>query len=41
MPARFGPAKQNVRISAVAVDIDPETGRAQDIERLSVMAESP
>lgn len=41
MPGRFGPAKQNVRINAVAVDIDPETGRAQGIERLSVKAESP
>ena len=41
LPARFGPAKQNVRIDAVAVDIDPETGRAQGIERLSVKAESP
>jgi metallophosphoesterase (TIGR00282 family) len=40
MPARFGPAKRNVRISAVTVDIDPETGRAQGIERLSVKAES-
>jgi hypothetical protein len=41
LPARFGPAKQNVRINAVAVDVDPETGRARGIERLSVQAESP
>lgn len=41
LPARFGPAKQNVRINAVVVDIDPETGQAQGIERVSVKAESP
>ena len=41
LPGRFGPAKRNVRINAVAVDVDPETGRARGIERLSVKAESP
>ena len=41
MPARFGPAKENVSINAVIVDIDLETGRAQSIERISVKAESP
>lgn len=40
LPGRFGPAKQNVRINAVVVDIDPETGLAQGIERVSVKAES-
>ena len=41
MPVRFETAKRDVRINAVAVDIDPETGRARGIERLSVRAESP
>jgi metallophosphoesterase (TIGR00282 family) len=40
MPARFGPAKRNVQIKAVQVEIDIETGRAQGIERLSVKAQS-
>ncbi len=40
MPARFGPAKHNVQINAVEVEIDIETGRAQGIERLSVKAQS-
>ena len=40
MPARFVPAKRNVQINAVEVEIDIETGRARGIERLSVKAQS-
>ncbi|MDP9263924.1 MAG: TIGR00282 family metallophosphoesterase [Acidobacteriota bacterium] len=34
MPARFEPAKDDVRLCAAVVECDPETGRASSIERL-------
>jgi calcineurin-like phosphoesterase len=34
MPVRFEPATGDVRLCAVIIDCDPETGRAQQIERL-------
>lgn len=34
MPARFEPATGDVRLCAAIIDCDPETGRAQQIERL-------
>jgi metallophosphoesterase (TIGR00282 family) len=41
MPARFEPARGNVRLCAVQVDCDPETGRAHAIERISLAAAEP
>ena len=35
MPVRFETATGNPRLNAVAIDVDDETGRAADIERLS------
>lgn len=35
MPARFETASGNPRLNAVVVEVDPATGRARDIERLS------
>ncbi len=34
MPARFEPAAGDVRLCAVVVQCDDQTGRAQKIERL-------
>lgn len=34
LPARFEPAKDDVRLAAVIVDADEQTGRARSIERL-------
>ena len=34
MPVRFEPATGDVRLCAVVIDCDPETGKARDIERL-------
>jgi metallophosphoesterase (TIGR00282 family) len=34
MPVRFHPAEKDVRLSAVVVDVDDETGHARSIERL-------
>ncbi|MBH00125.1 MAG: TIGR00282 family metallophosphoesterase [Solibacterales bacterium] len=36
-PTRFEPATGDVRLSAVVLGIDPRTGKAQSIERLSVL----
>jgi len=36
VPVRFEPARGDVRFSAVVIEIDPSTGRAQSIERISV-----
>ena len=40
MPARYEPATGDVRISAVIVDADEQTGRARSIERY-MLAVSP
>ena len=34
MPARFGVAKDNIRLNAVEIELDEETGLAKDIERI-------
>lgn len=34
MPARFEPAKEDVRLAGVIIEADPSTGRASSIERL-------
>ena len=34
MPVRFEPATGDVRLCAVVIDCDEETGKAQKIERL-------
>jgi len=36
LPVRFSPAKGDVRLNGVLVEIEPETGRAVSIERLQV-----
>lgn len=36
LPARFTPAKDDVRLNAVLVDVDDQTGRALGIERLQL-----
>ncbi len=36
MPARFEPAQGNVRLCAALIECDPQTGRAYQIERVSV-----
>jgi metallophosphoesterase (TIGR00282 family) len=36
MPIRFEPASGDVRLAAVAIDCDPDTGRASSIERIVV-----
>jgi hypothetical protein len=41
MPARFEPARGNVRLCAALVECDPQTGRAQAIERISLAASEP
>jgi metallophosphoesterase (TIGR00282 family) len=42
MPARFEPAQGNVRLCAALISCDPQTGRAHQIERISVaQAEVP
>ncbi len=33
-PVRFSPAEKDVRLCAVVIDADPETGRASAIERI-------
>ena len=33
-PVRFFPAEEDVRLCAVVIDADPETGRANAIERI-------
>ena len=38
MPARFEPARDNVKLCATLVECDPQTGRAQGVERV-VLAE--
>lgn len=38
MPIRFETAKGPVKLHAVVITIDPETGRASDIKRLSIPA---
>ena len=38
LPARFEPAHGNVRLCAVLIECDPETGRASGIERISLAA---
>ena len=40
LPTRFGVAKGPVRLCGVLVDIDPETGKATAIERLSEVVET-
>ena len=40
-PARFEPASGDVRFSGVVIEVDPETGKAHSIERLSVSREGP
>ncbi len=35
-PTRFEPATGDVRFSGVVIDVDPQTGKAQSIERLSI-----
>ena len=39
LPARFETATENARLNAVIVEADEQTGRATDIERLSLSAE--
>ncbi len=39
-PVRFSPAEGDVRLCAVLIDADPETGRANSIERIDWRAES-
>jgi len=39
LPARFEPATGNPRLHAVVITADPESGRASNIERLSLTAE--
>jgi calcineurin-like phosphoesterase len=34
MPVRFEPASQDVRLNAVVIDIDGETGKARSILRI-------
>jgi calcineurin-like phosphoesterase len=34
MPSRFEAASQDVRLNAVAIDVDSETGKARAIERI-------
>jgi calcineurin-like phosphoesterase len=34
MPNRFETAKNDPRLAAAVVDVDPETGRARAIERM-------
>jgi calcineurin-like phosphoesterase len=34
MPSRFESASQDVRLNAVAIDVDSATGKAQTIERI-------
>ena len=41
MPARFEPARGNVRLCATLIGCDPQTGRAQSIERISLPAAEP
>jgi len=36
LPSKFETATGNPRLNAVIVETDPQTGRAVDIERLSV-----
>jgi len=36
MPNKFDTAKGDVRLQAVLLDIDPDTGKAKSIERISV-----
>jgi metallophosphoesterase (TIGR00282 family) len=36
MPGRFEPARDNVKLCATLIDCDPETGKAEHIERISV-----
>jgi metallophosphoesterase (TIGR00282 family) len=38
LPARFETATGNPRLNAVVIDTDPQTGRATDVERLSLSA---
>ncbi len=38
LPARFEPATGNPRLNAVVIDTDSQTGRATDIERISLSA---
>jgi hypothetical protein len=40
MPARFEPARHNVKLCATLIQCDPETGKAEGIERIS-LAEGP
>ncbi len=35
-PTRFEPATGDVRLSAVVIEVDPETGKARSIKRLSI-----
>jgi len=37
MPARFEPAQGNVRLCATLIECDPQTGRAQKIERIVLL----
>ena len=39
MPAKFDTATRNPRINAIVVTADPETGRAQAIERVDLSAD--
>jgi hypothetical protein len=41
MPAKFETAKGDVRINAVEVEVDPETGRALDIQRFCMKVAVP
>jgi calcineurin-like phosphoesterase len=39
LPSRFETATENPRLNAVIIDADEQTGRATDIERLSLSAD--
>ena len=39
MPTKFEPARENIRLCGVLIDVDETTGRARDIERLNIAVE--
>jgi hypothetical protein len=41
MPARFEPARSNVKLCATFIDCDPQNGRAQHIERIAIAESEP
>jgi 2',3'-cyclic-nucleotide 2'-phosphodiesterase len=41
VPNKFDTAKGDIRLQAVLLDIDPETGKTNTIERISVKLKEP